>query len=334
MKKFDDDKLKVGDIILTSDSNRMSRKVRKWTDSDFSHAMVYVAHCSVIDATGDGVHSTNTQRIFFDDESAVVVLRYKGTLSPDSIQKITDYARGQTGTEYSMLEAAAVVTGKLTPKTRRQFCSRLAAQAYSEAGIELVADADYCSPEDLRRSADLEEIADVLLPATDEEKAFWEERPNISRLMAESTNRFLVAVRKKSKSIQALNDVHTHLMNHPEDDGFFKRALEKSGYLTVWREEYDRNRWHYDIDLMREVGNLSEDARGQLTWYCRSTVAGDADGRRYAVNHDGYETMARMTESKTFRLFADLYALLDQLHRKRTIVARAWLDENSIAYDA
>ena len=40
MKKLNDAKLKVGDIILTSGPNRMSRKVRKWTNSDVSHAMI------------------------------------------------------------------------------------------------------------------------------------------------------------------------------------------------------------------------------------------------------------------------------------------------------
>jgi hypothetical protein len=109
---------------------------------------------ATIDATAEGVHSSNIQRIFFEDESVVVVLRPRISLDDETIRKITDFARAATGTEYSKREAIAVVARTMrSVRSRKQFCSRLAAQAYAFAGIDLVPDADFCSPEDLRRSA-------------------------------------------------------------------------------------------------------------------------------------------------------------------------------------
>lgn len=328
MKKLNDANLKVGDIILTSGPNLMSRKVQKWTNSDISHAMVYVATCSVIDSTGEGVHSTNTQRIFFDEESTVVALRHKEMLTKETLNKITDYARAATGTEYSKTEAIAVVTGKFSKKTRRQFCSRLAAQAYAAGGIKLVADPNYCSPQDLRNSSELVEVDDILLPATKEEKLHWENRLDIPRLMAECTNKFLDAARKKSKNIHALNDVHTHIMRYPEDDKYFQKALEKSGYLTVWQKEYAKSPWHYDLDFMKHVGATTQNGHEQLTWYCRTTVENSDEGRRYEINSAEYALLAKMTGSETLRLFANLYETLDRRHKQRVRVASQWLQEN------
>jgi hypothetical protein len=41
MKKLNDQRLEVGDIILTSGSNKVSKAVRRATNSDISHAMIH-----------------------------------------------------------------------------------------------------------------------------------------------------------------------------------------------------------------------------------------------------------------------------------------------------
>ena len=65
-KRLDDAVLYPGDIVLTTTTAAISKMIRVATRSDISHAMVYVENCSVIDATGEGVHARNTQRIFFE----------------------------------------------------------------------------------------------------------------------------------------------------------------------------------------------------------------------------------------------------------------------------
>ena len=72
--------------------------------------------------------------------------------------KIIDLARAEIGTRYSTIEAIRSVVNLQKPRLKRQFCSRLVARVYNGAGINLVPDADYCSPEDLRRSPLLVEI--------------------------------------------------------------------------------------------------------------------------------------------------------------------------------
>jgi len=231
MKKVNPQRLQVSDIILTSGPGKVSKAVRRTTRSEISHAMVYVQHSSLIDATAHGVHSSNLQRLFLEHDAVVVVLRHRTPLSEEVIRQVTDFARAATGTEYSKKEAMAVVARQMRRAgSRKQFCSRLAAQAYASAGINLVPDPDYCSPEDLRTSGELIEISDVELPASEQEVAFWESRTNTLTAMSETTNAVLKAARKRSDSIQSLNDIIGYLLAHPEEDRHLRRAYEKSGY--------------------------------------------------------------------------------------------------------
>ncbi|MDH2399071.1 hypothetical protein QCM77_03665 [Bradyrhizobium sp. SSUT18] len=71
MKKLNPQRLQAGDIILTSGPNKVSKAVRRMTKSEISHAMVYVQHSSLIDATAHGVHSSNLQRLFLEDDAVV-----------------------------------------------------------------------------------------------------------------------------------------------------------------------------------------------------------------------------------------------------------------------
>jgi hypothetical protein len=148
--------------------------------------------------------------------------------------------------------------------------------------------------------------------------------------MAECTNKFLASARKKNKNIHAVNDVHTHIMQHPGDDEYFRKALKTSGYLTVWQEEYAKSPWHYDIEFMKHLGATTGNGHQQMTWYCRTTVEGAAEGRRYEINSAEYALLATMTGSETLRLFANLYETLDRLHKQRVRVARQWLEENQL----
>jgi hypothetical protein len=71
LKRLDDAVLKPGDIVLTTTTAAVSKAIRVATGSDISHAMVCVEDRSVIDATGEGVHARNTQRLIFEEEWAI-----------------------------------------------------------------------------------------------------------------------------------------------------------------------------------------------------------------------------------------------------------------------
>ena len=77
LKRLNEVVLIPGDIILATTTAAISKTIKIATQSDISHAMVYVENRSVIDATGEGVHARNTQRLFFEDVCSVHALRLR-----------------------------------------------------------------------------------------------------------------------------------------------------------------------------------------------------------------------------------------------------------------
>jgi len=325
MRKLDETVLELCDIVLTSDSGITSRVVRKHTDSDISHAMLYVQNHSLIDSTGDGVHASNTQRNLFADDSSVYVLRTRAPLTDLQKQSIVTYARTQIGTSYAKLQAAAVARlNPLKPSTtnsRKQFCSRLVAQAYAYAGIDLVETPDYCSPNDLKSSQLLEPVPTAIRTATEAEIAFANTFDS-TKLMQDTSNALLTKAREKSGHIEAISDIDTHLFQHPADDQFMTDALKISGYLGVWRHDYKENPWHYDLDLMSEIEHTSA-----VEEYCKSTVSQRDTTERLQKNRIGYVQYFRSSNLQYFKELAELYKLLSDLDRKRLTVAQAWLSQ-------
>jgi len=241
MKRVKASALARGDIILTTSTATVSKAIRLGTKSDISHAMVYVQHCSVIDATSEGVHARNTQRLFFEDECALHVLRLKAGLTPEQAEQVCQFVRQRVGSEYSTREAIKTVIGGAEQWTRKQFCSRLVAQAYASAGIKLVADPNYCAPADLARSSLLVAVPDAMEPATSEDAARWASHPDSTEAMRSAINAVLDGARKKDKNIQTFEDIIPYLVKHPKEDAYFADILASSGYLTVWQINTEKN---------------------------------------------------------------------------------------------
>ena len=326
MKKLSEANLRIGDIILTTTSLPVSKGIRLATKSDISHAMVYVEGYSVIDSTGEGVQSSNTQRMFWDDRLAVHVLRLKEGLTDEEAQRITSYVRGRIGTQYSTLEAMRSVTRGAKRKTRKQFCSRLVAQAYASAGIQLAPSPDFCTPEMLRNSPRLCEVSNATRPISTAEIDTINAILDIPALMREVTNALLTGAREKDRNIQNLNDIDDYLKAHPEDDPYFSKLFNESGYLSLWAKEREKNLWHYDLALMESSGLPDSEKRS----YCEQLVHdGEKGFQRYGVNHAGYTIFAEQFELETFRLLKDLYQTLAELHLQRRSVAESWLSRHA-----
>lgn len=211
MRKLNESVLQIGDIILTTTTDMSSKGIRKVTKSDISHALIYIeSHC-VIDATSDGVHSKNTQRLFWEDECAVYVLRLKDELDVSQLHRIVNYIRAKIGTRYSKTEAAKSVSGSAKLPNRKQFCSRLVAQAYFSAGLSLVDDADYCTPQQLKDSTKLFTVQDAIRVASSEEISQSEGIDNTPQAMLKATNELLSGARTKNVNIENINDIDQHL---------------------------------------------------------------------------------------------------------------------------
>lgn len=281
--------------------------------------MVYVDPCSVVDATGEGVHARNTQRMFFPEKCATHVLRLQEPLSKDEREAVCTYVRGRVGTEYSVKEAAATWFGGRDNWSSKQFCSRLVAQAFASIGRFLVADPDFCSPEELRQSPLLAAVsaATEQIAARDVER--WRNDRDMTQVTRDVTNTLLNGIRKKNKDIQDLNDVDTHLIAHPEDDAYYADLLEKTGYLTMWRAEMRKNPWQYDVEALKATGWPDE----QIESYCHLVLeTADNGGKRYHNNKAGYLYLLNEHGLRSFQLLSSLYQTLCDLDMQRFQVAK------------
>ncbi len=323
MKKLCEAALEIGDIILTTTNAPVSKAIRMYTKSEISHAMIYVDDFSVIDATDEGVHARNTQRIFFGDNCAVHVLRLKAPLSQSDMKAVCNFVRSRIGTEYSIREAVLTAVGGGKSWTRKQFCSRLVAQAYGSVGRILVADPNFCSPEELKTSPLVAEVGAITQPILDQEVDWVESHPDMTRFMRGVTNRVLEGARQKNKNIQDLNDIDQHLIAHPEDDAYFCNLFKISGYLTQWRAEMDQNPWQYDVALMRSMGW----PEAGIENYCATVLSTAANGgERFHINKGGYLKLWSDHKLETFLLLSSLYETLSDLDMCRYQVAKEWLN--------
>jgi hypothetical protein len=327
MKKLRDEALKTGDIVLTTTTAAVSKAIRLATKSDISHAMIYVQDHSVIDATAEGVQARNTQRLFFENDCSVHVLRPRRELPADQVKAVCNYVRGQVGAQYTTKEVLLTALRGARQWTRKQFCSRLVAQAYASVGVMLVGDPNFCAPAELKDSELLFEVQNATVEVPAEEAAVWVGRQDIPQLMRNAINAILDGARTKNKDIQNFDDLHRHLAAHPEDDEYFCDLLRRSGYLTVWKIEKAKNPWQYDIDLMLE----SSAAAPGIEEYCWNVVSGEEDGpNRFVVNRGGYDLFARQYGLRFFEIMAELYARLAALHRMRVEVATKWLENQNL----
>lgn len=324
MKRIKVEQLEPGDIVLTADAGKTSKLVRAASKGAVSHAMICVQNGSVIDSTDAGVQAHNIQRELFAPDDMVQVFRLREPLGPVQLGIILDFARSEIGTRYSKSEAARAVLGGRKPRNRQLFCSRLVARAFAQAGIQLVADADYCTPEELRGSALLVERQDITEAVSDEEIAAWAALPNPIQAMHANQNAILEAARRLDPAIENLSDLHFAVQTHPEWDDAIVQAYRDSGYLDLWKSDFLVNPWHYDLAAMeaQTKGSIVEDLRG----YCANTIREfHTGGLRYAVNLAFYRQASRVTPRQTTAELVTLYERLVHNDQVRRDTALAWL---------
>ena len=324
MKRIKVESLEPGDIVLTADGGKTSKFVRLSTRGSVSHAMICVQHGSVIDSTDYGVQARNIQRELYEDDAELLVFRLRAPLSRIHLNLVLDFARFEIGTRYSKIEAARSVIPGSKPRSRQMFCSRLVARAYASAGLQLAPDPDYCTPEEVRISPLLVAVSDIVEPVSKEEIAAWRDRPNPIAVTHDAQHAVLAAARRLDPSIENFTDLDRLVQAHPEWDADIARAYRDSGYLELWKTDFEVNPWHYDLDAMEKRTDQSTII--DLRSYCVSTVReAYTGGLRYAVNlvqyQASYGAAGRETTGQLVVLYEQL-ALNDQMRRE---TALAWL---------
>lgn len=197
--------------------------------------------------------------------------------------------------------------------------------AYAVAGIQLVPDPDYCSPDDLRVSLLLVEVPDMLEVVGERELQAWATRPDPIAVMQDAQDRILEVARALDPVIENLNDRDAFVQAYPQHDDTIAEAYRDTGYLEIWRNDFPVNPWHYDLAEMEAV--TTDRTVDEMREYCISTIGQfHTGGMRFAVNLAHYKgTMHASPRRTTFQL-VQLYRQLVQNDHMRRIVALGWLD--------
>lgn len=190
--------------------------------------------------------------------------------------------------------------------------------------MQLVRDPDYCTPEELRLSPLLLELADMTEEVTEAELAVWAARPNPIAEMQRTQNEILEVARKLDSSVENFNDLDAFVQQHPEHDETIAQAYRDSGYLDLWKFNFRINPWHYDLDKMDAITN--DRTVENLRAYCISTIREfHTSGLRYAVNLTRYKRAIQAELRRTIVQLVVLYQQLTRNDQARRDTALAWL---------
>lgn len=313
MKVINMETLQVGDIVLTTSNQTTSAIIRALSRSDVSHAMICVSPGSVIDSTFDRVQSRNVQKILYEDDCAIYIMRPKVPLPAPTLKKIIDYARSLIGTPYSLVPGD------------KQYCSRLVATAYAKGGIQLVNNIDVCSPGSLQKSSLLYQVEPASIQIDDSYRRvnFQVDTTEIMRI---ATKKLLDIVSKIDSSVLNLNDIINLAIQRPELDQVISAALSSSGYLSVCMVDPERFPWRYCSDQIFDL-YYSFDDKSDLLWYCNYIISTDADGSysHYEINLQQSLSLNSRYPRLYFQNLIDLYKTLCDQHNTRVYVARKLL---------
>lgn len=251
---FDLAQLKLGDIILIRFPNdEVSNLIRDISQSNYSHAMIYVGGGSIVEA-GNIVEANNIQRILLASPDDACVLRLVDELwSEDTVELAVAYSRIHIGMQYSTSEARRILRHHAeTVEPNRQICTRLVAQAYSHAGVEIVETPDYCATREIEESPKLRKVDDVIIEATEKDIEIANS-PNLLTKQTEIIAALLERCRDiLGKDVQSLHQLTEETYSQPDKVPAIVAVLRESGYLDLWREEMEMNPHLYNKDAFIE----------------------------------------------------------------------------------
>ena len=318
---LDINQLIEGDILLTSEKTLKSKGIRLTTFSEFSHALLYVGNGSFIHSDGEGVHSGNIQRLLFEKESDVLVLR----VSDREISKNTCiYARTKIGTKYSLKEAVRTNLGKIkSQEDNRQFCSRLVAQSYEKAGLKIVGNSDYCSPEELRSSYQTVEVEHSVRAVSPAEVKFSKSENPIKN-QATITNSILEKARTLTGfDIQTFEQLLNYLIDNKKHDNGITQIINESGYLFMWQHDVSANPWRYDENEFLKIPVSKEDLRSRAL---EEISHARREKERHSLMYEQFMQVWQSTQLKYAAINIQLYQKLIELSERRVSVASQVLE--------
>lgn len=164
---FNEPIMQPGDILLM---NTYESQRRLMPGCIYDHAAIYLGDAFLMEADGTGVVMNHIYSYAFREAEHGCILRLK-TTSHKIIDDMLFWIRSRMAMEFGTQQARMVNTYRNSDKkdqSNRTFCSRLVAQAYHQAGIDVVSNPDYCAPDDFLSSNQLEQISPSLQTFTEE----------------------------------------------------------------------------------------------------------------------------------------------------------------------
>lgn len=243
--------------MLSTTGSTLSKSICLLTGSKYSHAMLYTDPI-IIHADNGGVFTSNPQRHFFH-KNQVLVLRH--THSSDAYATaICSYATALSGTLYSVPEAIAsrlLSFSKLKALSAAQFCSRLVAQAYQDAGLKIVNNPDYCMPKDIFNAVptSLAIVENGIRPISQADIEIAS-TPDTIKIHQKRVFSWLKVARrlakKKDVSVHSIIDAYRFAETHIIQDRLIAKAIKNSGYLEGHYLDKLANPYRYDQQKFRE----------------------------------------------------------------------------------
>lgn len=253
---IDISKLEFGDIIMIQTYDSTCELIRRSSGSNYSHAMIYSGNDSCLESNALGVASVNPQRYAFKSDMDAAVFRLKDEDNKSNLKVGFVEAVKRIGMSYSSkfeVRKSLREIDEQSAEPRRQYCTKYVAKVYSESGIPIVENPDYCSPKNIEDSNLLVQVEDVLRIGSKEEIELALEENHVVDEQTDSTFTILEDVRKLTgEDIQSFDDIDEYLLvNHNQDEGI-NNILKSSGYLESGDRENKENPFYYDLDLFLE----------------------------------------------------------------------------------
>ena len=298
--------------------------IRRESESDFSHALLYAGHGSCLESGGLGVSARNIQRIILEEEDSATLYRLKNWKA-DVVDRAIQYARGLVGTEYGSAEARRAVREQKSSAERpnRQFCTRYVAQAYEHAGIQMVENPDYCSPGDIEDSDALSMINECLRPAEDYE-VDRAEGPNPLEKQLEAQQEILGEVRDRyDNDVQTMGQLVEFVVENEELDEEVAEIIRNSGFLELWKIDKKRNPHYYNYNVFNK--KVPERQKDSVANFLLSE-ARESRKRRFEPTLLTLGLLWNNKELETLEILVLLYKRLIGWTEEREKVARRHLE--------
>jgi hypothetical protein len=306
---IDMSKIRKGDILLSSNDSISGKLVKLGTSSQFSHASLIVDTASYIHSDLKGVHAGVVNRLYFKRKDDFKILRLKN-FDEDKLNIICNFARTEIGKEYTVFDAVNTVCKLQIKNKDKQFCSRLVAQSYEKARINLVDDIDYCTPKDISQSSFLEEVIECKKELSNEELKFIKKTIDLTTFQTQVTNTFLQQIRNVSSTqIQTINDISSYLIKYPKYDKKFNNIIKQCGYLDIFEQELEANPYRYCFEEF--IKKFNNDKEFMYAVAKREEEIFSSTLERFKINYSiALKNALQNDELRYFKVLVKLYKKL------------------------